>query len=345
MIPQLSHTEHFVRSEIIDRNLEVNVEKMALGTRGVLVREAKNRGWEVNEITREITYFQHHEIYKGALVDHTPHTISRVGWLIGRRKDLTKKVLELNGIPSPKGRHFTGDDKDEALSFFNSFDGSLVMKPSRGSVGRGISMILNSEAEFDKAWDLAVHEDGARPIILLEELVHGLDVRVVVVDGKVRAAATRVPPFVVGNGIASFGDLISTHRSIRQSNGYLRSHKLYLDHDWIAQNGWEDSTVLPAGEIAFLRLTSNASRGGFIVNVLPKLSPALVDLAERTAKSIPGVDVVGVDLMIDTFDSADKATILEINASPHLEIHHFPTFGDSTDLAYHVVNHMERTAI
>ncbi|MGO2114975.1 hypothetical protein [Corynebacterium casei] len=219
------------------------------------------------------------------------------------------------------------------------------MKPSRGSVGRGITMILESEDEFEKAWDLAVEEDGARPIILLEELIHGLDVRVVVVDGKVRAAATRVPPFVVGDGKTTFGDLVSAHRKTRQTNGYLRSHKLYIDGDWVARNRWEDSTVLPEGEVAFLRLTSNASRGGFIVNVLSRLSPALVDLAERTANSIPGVDVVGVDLMIDTFDSAEKATVLEINASPHLEIHHFPTFGEVTDLAYYVISHMERTAV
>src|SRR5699024_5597093 len=104
----------------------------------------------------------------GALVDHTPHTTSRVGWLLARRKDLTKKVLSLNSVPTPQGRHFSESEKKEAKEFFNDFDGSLVMKPSRGSVGRGITMILESEDAFEKAWDLAVEEDGARPIILLE---------------------------------------------------------------------------------------------------------------------------------------------------------------------------------
>ncbi|MGO2114974.1 hypothetical protein [Corynebacterium casei] len=117
MIPQLRHTHEFVMSEIIAQGLEVNSEKSALGTRGVLVREAEKRGWDIHEITPKIIYLQEKGIFKGALVDHTPHTTSRVGWLLARRKDLTKKVLSLNSVPTPQGRHFSESEKKKQKNF------------------------------------------------------------------------------------------------------------------------------------------------------------------------------------------------------------------------------------
>lgn len=341
----LDFTEQFIKNHILDKNEQINKVWDVAGTKAILVREARKRGWEIHNISKGITYFTSGETFKGAMVGHTPQTNSFVGRLVAMRKDYTKKALELNGLPTPASKAFTSGQYEEAREFLRSQHSPLVVKPSRGSTGRGITMSVSTPEQFQDAWEYAVKEDGNNPVVLLEELINGFDIRVVVVDGKARAAATRVAPFLVGDGRSTFGRLLEKHQKARHSNGYLRAHKLEIDDNWITQNKWTDSTVLPDGKIAFLRTTSNASRGGFIVDVLPLVSPSLLDLAEAAAVAAGGLGVVGVDLMVTSFSSADGAIVLELNSSPQIEIHHFPTFGQATDVAFHVMNHLERDAM
>lgn len=341
----LDFSEKFVKTYILEKDQKINTIWDAVGTKALLVREARKRDWEVHNLSKGITYFTSEKTFKGAMVGHTPQTNSFVGRLIAMRKDYTKQALELNGIPTPGGKAFSYDQYEEALEFFQAQSSPLVIKPSRGSTGRGITMSVSTPEQFQDAWEYAVKEDGNNPVVLLEELINGFDIRVVVVDGKARAAATRVAPFIVGDGKSTFETLLNNHQQARHSNGYLRTHKLEIEDNWIAQNGWTNSTVLPDGEIAFLRTTSNASRGGFIVDVLPLVSPPLIELAEAAASACGGLGVVGVDLMVTSFSSADGAIVLELNPSPHVEIHHFPTFGQITDVAFHVMNHLERDAM
>ena len=72
-----------------------------------------------------------------------------------------------------------------------------MVKPARGEQGRGITVGVTDEAGLEKAVALALQYC---PDVLVEELVPGEDLRVVVIDRQVVAAAVRRPAEVVGDG-------------------------------------------------------------------------------------------------------------------------------------------------
>ena len=74
----------------------------------------------------------------------------------------------------------------------------MVVKPARGEQGVGISVDVRDPKDV-----AAAAIDEARKYcdtVLLEEYVQGIDLRIIVIDGKVVAAATRKPPRIQGTG-------------------------------------------------------------------------------------------------------------------------------------------------
>ncbi|MDN8677509.1 hypothetical protein Q0N25_14105, partial [Staphylococcus aureus] len=75
--------------------------------------------------------------------------------------------------------------------------GELVVKPARGEQGNGITVGVATPEALGRAVELA---RAYCPDVLLEQLVPGQDLRVVVIDHEVVAAAVRRPASVIGDG-------------------------------------------------------------------------------------------------------------------------------------------------
>jgi D-alanine-D-alanine ligase-like ATP-grasp enzyme len=72
---------------------------------------------------------------------------------------------------------------------------SIVVKPARGEQGRGISVAVREATDLETAIAQASQVDDT---VLLEEFVAGQDLRIIVIDFHVVAAALRRPPRVRG---------------------------------------------------------------------------------------------------------------------------------------------------
>ena len=84
-----------------------------------------------------------------------------------------------------------------------------MVKPVDGEQGKGISVNISSEEEMDVAIERA-HQHGDR--VLLEQFCEGQDLRIVVINHRVVAAA--VPPGAGGgDGHSSIALLIETEPS------------------------------------------------------------------------------------------------------------------------------------
>ncbi len=93
---------------------------------------------------------------------------------ISMNKQLTKKMLVVEGVPMPKGIMLKKGHKIEYVPY------PCVVKPCCGGSSVGVS-IANDETEFDKAVEEAFsYEDE----IVVEEYVKGREFSVGVVDGK-----------------------------------------------------------------------------------------------------------------------------------------------------------------
>lgn len=117
-------------------------------------------------------------------------------------KRLTRRLVAEAGIAVPKGRLATFDEKDHA---FLEEVGDVVVKPTRGEQGKGITVGVSGPEELDAALVRAREE---HPHVLIEQRAPGDDLRLVVIDGKVVAAALRRPAEVVGTGHHTVRELI-----------------------------------------------------------------------------------------------------------------------------------------
>ena len=122
-------------------------------------------------------------------------------------KRLTRRIVAEAGATVPHARLASFDDGDYA---FLEEVGDVVVKPIRGEQGKGITVGVSAEDGPDA---LTAALDRAReqhPEVLIEQRVSGDDLRLLVIDGKVIAAAVRRPPEVIGTGEHSVRDLISS---------------------------------------------------------------------------------------------------------------------------------------
>src|SRR5690606_5738302 len=83
--------------------------------------------------------------------------------------------------------------------------GAVVVKPIDGEQGKGITVNLTSSEEMETAIENASHF-GER--VLLEQFCEGKDLRIVVINHQVVAAALRKPATVVGDGQSTITELI-----------------------------------------------------------------------------------------------------------------------------------------
>jgi GNAT-family acetyltransferase (TIGR03103 family) len=244
-------------------------------------------------------------------------------------KRVTRRILDKAGIRVARGRLASGDDADAG---FLAEVGSCVVKPVRGEQGRGITVGVTEPAALERAID---HARTYCPDVLLEEYVAGLDLRVVVIDHEVVAAAVRRPPTVTGTGRHTIADLIEAH-SRRRAAATGGESTVPLDDstiDTVRAAGYELDTVLPDGVPVGVRRTANLHTGGTIHDVTAELHPALAQAAVAASRAL-GIPVTGVDLIVKAVDQPEYVFI-EANERPGLANHEpQPTVERFVDLLF-----------
>jgi len=210
--------------------------------------------------------------------------------------------------------------------------GSVVVKPMRGEQGLGISVGVTTPESLHAAVDRAA--EVGRPV-LLEEFVRGDDLRVVVIDHELVAAATRRPPEVTGDGRQTVLALIQqqSQRSLEATDGTCSIPIDAETHRLLREAGCALGDVLPAGKTITVRGTANTHQGATIRDVTPLLHPALVHVAQQAARALD-IPVVGLDLIVPALDGPDY-WIIEANGRPGLANHEpQPTAARFVDLLF-----------
>lgn len=267
---------------------------------------------------------------------------SHIGVETAGDKALTKSLLDQAGVPTPAGGVVrTGD---EAVRLASRLRGPVVVKPLDGNHGRGVSVGVQGDAAVRAAFALAA-EHSRR--VIVERRVVGRDYRVLVVGGRMVAAAERVPANVVGDGISSVRTLIeSLNADPRRGKGHEAvMTRVALDAELARALAAQDLDLeaIPAlGRTVVLKETANLSTGGEAIDRTDEVHPANKALAERAA-AIIGLDIAGLDLL--TPDIAKPiaeagGAVLEVNAAPGLRMHLHPSAGEPRNVARHVMRHL-----
>lgn len=253
------------------------------------------------------------------------------------RKDVARALLARAGVAIPDGAAFdSAAPPAEALALLARL-GSLVVKPVDGDKGRGVTVGVSDADRLRAAWELARRETGAG--ILVEEVRSGEEVRVLVIDGRARAVARRIPPFVIGDGVRTIRELINEKNAQRRTSFFLQGkpivltpHRLHL----LAGAGLTPLSVLHGGQRCDLDVTGNVRTGAEPVDATDTIDASYLRIAERAVSAIPGLRCAGVDLICEDLESpagAGDHVVLELNPNPGIGIHAGARGGERRDVA------------
>ena len=136
----------------------------------------------------------------------------------------------------------------------------------------------------------------------MERYVAGTDYRVLVVDGRVAAAAQLRPAAVTGDGVHDIQALVAiTNADPRRGAGHARPlTRIALDSDALAHlaaQGLHPGSVPGPGTVVTLRRNANLSTGGTSTDVTDLIHPEVSAMCCRAAAAA-GLDVCGVDVRL-----------------------------------------------
>jgi GNAT-family acetyltransferase (TIGR03103 family) len=196
--------------------------------------------------------------------------------------------------------------------------GEVVVKPARGEQGRGITVGVRDEAGLQKAVALALQ---FCPDVLVEELVAGDDLRVLVIDRRVVAAAVRRPAEIVGDGRHTVTELVhsTSRRRERATGGESRIPLDDATAEVVWDAGYAMDDVPPSGERIRVRRTANLHTGGTIEDVTDLLHPEIAEASVRAAAALD-IPVTGLDFLVPDVRGPEYVFI-EANERPGLANH------------------------
>jgi GNAT-family acetyltransferase (TIGR03103 family) len=230
-------------------------------------------------------------------------------------KRLTRRIVAEAGIAVPRGRLASFDQADHD---FLTEVGDVVVKPTRGEQGKGITVGVDGPEELDAALARAREQ---HPEVLIEQRADGDDLRLVVIDGKVVAAALRMPAEVCGTGKHTIRELVETQsrRRAAATGGESRIPMDVVTETTVREAGYSFDDVLPEGERLRVRRTANLHQGGTIHDVTATVHPELCRVAVAAAQAI-GIPVTGIDLLVPDV-TRPEYVFIEANERPGLANH------------------------
>lgn len=325
------------------RSFVLHAQRKEFGpSTGALVKAAQDRDipWiRLNESS--LVQFGHGKYQRRIQATITSET-RHIAVEISCDKEDTHNLLNDLGLPVPQqGIVYSAE---EAIQAAQKIGFPVVVKPLDANHGRGVSINLTQDADVEAGFaEAALHSNSSA--ILIESFVSGFDHRMLVINDKLVAVAKRVPGHVVGDGKSTITQLVDiVNLDPRRGIGHQKVlTMLEIDNQakrLIAATGYTNDTVLPNGEVFYLRATANLSTGGTAIDLTDVVHPDNRDMAERAIMAV-GLDVGGVDFLIDDITKSYKdigGAIVEVNAAPGFRMHVAPSEGQSRDVAGKVID-------
>jgi GNAT-family acetyltransferase (TIGR03103 family) len=282
----------------------------------IIINEARRRGIGVKIIDAANNYFS---LFYGSRSVVCRESLTELTTAIAMSrcadKSITHNLLKEIDVHLPDQHVVCGDVSD--FEFLKKHK-HIAVKPADGEQGQGISLLVRSPDELELAVKRAKKVSSK---VVLEEFVQGHDLRIVVIDFKVVAAAIRKPAEVMGDGEHTIKELIKKQSKRRELATHGES-SIPMDKETencIHAAGYALNDILPQKKHLQVRKTANLHTGGTIHDVTDALNQRLAEAAIEIAKTID-IPVVGIDFMVAS-PKSEEYVFIEANERPGLANH------------------------
>lgn len=265
---------------------------------------------------------------------------SAIAETIACDKDLTKTLLAQCGVPVPEGQIV--HSPEEAWEAAQDIGLPVVVKPSDGNHGRGVSLNLRSREQVEAAYPVADQEGSD---VIVERFILGSEHRVLVVGNKVVAATRGEHTLIVGDGRSTVAELIESQLNTDPRRG--EAEEFPLDRIFLERNPalqlMLERQGFSGGSIPEVGCKVVIERNGNMANDCTDLVHPDVAAAATLAARIVGLDIAGIDMVTEDISQPFEKTngaIVEVNAGPGLLMHLKPATGFPRPVGEAIVEHL-----
>jgi hypothetical protein len=248
-------------------------------------------------------------------------------------KHFANRILEDAGLETLGGQYFflnerhrthrpSGHERKDAVAYFRELNASAFVKPLTGSRGDFAQAVVG-EAEFELyLLEVSKHYDS----ILIQPIVKGHEYRIFLLDDEIVYCARKSPPFLLGDGVRSIRELITSYNADLLARGLsptaLKPDEISLDVVLPAQMRWE----IPG--------RMNFSAGGKMEFQAPR-SNAAMGMAKNAVRAL-NLRVAAVDMFTEIDGIGEAMRIIEVNSNPSIR---FLEESDRSDLILKIWRH------
>lgn len=259
---------------------------------------------------------------------------------IASDKDLTKTLLKSCGVPVPEGEVVSS--AASAWEAAQEIGLPVVVKPTDGNHGRGVTLDLMTQEDVEAAYAVAEPEGSE---VIVERYIRGHEHRLLVVGGKLVAAARGESACVTGDGRSSVRELIDTQINSDPRRGMTEDHPLspidlatdgavMLD---LQRQGLAPSDVPAAGRRVLIQRNGNVS-----IDCTDEVHPEVAHQVALAARVV-GLDIAGIDVVAEDISKplhVQGGAVVEVNAGPGLLMHLKPAEGMPRPVGRAIVDHL-----
>ena len=252
---------------------------------------------------------------------------SAIAESIAHDKDLTKNLLASCGIPVPEGEIV--NSAEQAWEAAQDIGLPVVVKPTDANHGRGVSLDLNTREEIEAAFKVAEPEGSD---VMVERYVRGHEHRLLVVGGRVVAAARGEVALITGDGTSTVAQLVDAQLNTDPRRGLGEDFPLsqidtstdgaiVLD---LQRQGLTPEAIPAAGREVLIQRNGNVA-----IDCTDEVHPE-VDYIVSLAARVVGLDIAGIDVVAQDISRPlheQGGAIVEVNAGPGLLMHLKPAQG------------------
>ena len=259
---------------------------------------------------------------------------------IASDKDLTKSLLASCGVPVPEGEIVAS--AEAAWEAAQKIGLPVVVKPTDGNHGRGVSLDLKTQAQFEDAFHLAARHGSE---VMVERFVRGHEHRLLVVGGRVVAAARGETASITGDGQCSVAELIETQLNTDPRRGPSEDFPLNpirIDTDTAIQLDLQRQGLTPESVPAVGHEVLIQRNGNVAIDCTDQVHPDVEHMVSLAARVV-GLDIAGVDLVAQDISKplhAQGGAIVEVNAGPGLLMHLKPAEGAPRPVGRAICEHL-----
>mgnify|MGYP006140606453 CR=1 FL=1 len=265
---------------------------------------------------------------------------SAIAEAIAGDKDLTKTLLKSCGVPVPEGE--VVDSPEAAWEAAQDIGLPVVVKPLDGNHGRGVSLELTERADIEAAFKIAEAEGSE---VIVERYVRGDEHRLLIVGGKMVAAAKGESLWITGNGRDTVLRLIEDQLNSDPRRGDAEEFPLetiVLDREpamclLLQRQGLGPDAVPADGQRVLVQRNGNMA-----FDCTDEVHPEVAYMAGLATRAV-GLDIAGIDMVTTDIGQplhAVGGAIVEVNAGPGLLMHLKPAIGQPRPVGEAIVRQL-----